>query len=90
MYLMRRKTGMMKKLKSNWQAIALTVVVLLSLFISWIVWTNPFPFEGARHENFNNNQSQQYTPQSMGDVYLSTKAVKKKKKGTPSKIPPTS
>ena len=83
---MRRKTGMMKKLKSNWQAIALTVVVLLSLFISWIVWTNPFPFEGARHENFNNNQSQQYTPQSMGDVYLPTKAVETNEKGTQNQL----
>ena len=83
---MRRKTGMMKKLKSNWQAIALTVVVLLSLFISWIVWTNPFPFEGARHENFNNNQSQQYTPQSRGDVYLPTKAVETNEKGTQNQL----
>ena len=77
---------MMKKLKSNWQAIALTVVVLLSLFISWIVWTNPFPFEGARHENFNNKQSQQYTPQSMGDVYLPTKAVETNEKGTQNQL----
>ena len=83
---MRRKTGMMKKLKSNWQAIALTVVVLLSLFISWIVWTNPFPFEGARHESFNNNQSQQYTPQSRGDVYLPTKAVETNEKGTQNQL----
>ena len=83
---MRRKTGMMKKLKSNWQSIALTVVVLLSLFISWIVWTNPFPFEGARHESLNNNQSQQYTPQSMGDVYLPTKAVETDKKGTQNQL----
>lgn len=71
---------MMKKLKSNWQAIALTVVVLLSLFISWIVWTNPFPFEGARHENFNNKQSQQYTPQSMEMFIFQLKQLRQMKK----------
>lgn len=85
MYLTRRKTGMMRKLKSNWQSIALTVVVLLSLFISWIVWTNPFPYEGARHESYSNNQSQ-YTPQSMGDVYLPTKAIETNKKGNQNQL----
>ncbi|MGY0278592.1 hypothetical protein ACW18Q_07445 [Limosilactobacillus reuteri] len=62
---------MMKKLKSNWQAIALTVVVLLSLFISWIVWTNPFPFEEhdtkisiiTNHNNIHRNQGAMFISQ---------------------------
>ncbi|WP_076460304.1 YycH family regulatory protein [Limosilactobacillus caccae] len=72
---------MIRKLKTNWQAIALTVVVIISLVLSWIIWTNPFPYEGARHENFSNSQSQQFTPQSMGDVYLPTKAIQTGKDG---------
>lgn len=83
---MRRKTGMMRKLKSNWQSIALTVVVIISLFISWVIWTNPFPYEGARHENYSSNQSQQYTPQSMGDVYLPTKAIETNKNGNQNQL----
>lgn len=77
---------MLKKLKSNWQSIALTVVVIISLFISWIIWTNPFPFDGTRHENITSNQSQQYTPQSMGDVYLPTKAIETNRRGNQSQL----
>lgn len=73
---------MMRKLKSNWQSIALAIVVIISLIISWIAWTNPFPYEGARHESYNSSQSQQSTPQSMGDVYLPTKAIKTGKSGS--------
>lgn len=72
---------MIRKLKTNWLAIALTIVVLISLFLSWVIWTNPFPYEGARHENLTSSQSQQNTPQSMGDVYLPTKVIQTNKNG---------
>lgn len=77
---------MIRKLKTNWQAIALTVVVIISLLLSWVIWTNPFPYEGARHENFSNSQSQQYTPQSMGDVYLPTKVIQTSKNGSQNQL----
>lgn len=70
---------MIRKLKTNWIAIALTVVVIISLILSWAIWTNPFPYDGAR-DSLSNKQSQ-YSPQSMGDVYLPTKVIQTSRSG---------
>lgn len=75
---------MIRKLKTNWIAIALTVVVVISLVLSWAIWTNPFPYEGSR-ESLSNKQSQ-YTTQSMGDVYLPTKAIQTDRSGKQSQL----
>lgn len=66
---------MIKNLKTNWLSIALTVVVIISLLLSGLIWTNPFQYEGPRHENLMRG-NQQYTTQSMGDVYLPTTVVR--------------
>ncbi|MGM9891841.1 YycH family regulatory protein [Limosilactobacillus sp.] len=70
---------MIKKLRTNWLAIALALAVILSLFLSSLIWTNPFQYEGARRENIRGNQ--QYTTQSMGDVYLPTTVVRTDRRG---------
>lgn len=70
---------MIKNLKTNWLSIALTVVVIISLLLSGFVWTNPFQYEGAHRESV--RSSQQYTTQSMGDVYLPTTVVQTNRRG---------
>ena len=42
---------MINKLKANWLSIALTIVVIISLFLSGLIWTNPYQYEGTRREN---------------------------------------
>lgn len=71
---------MIKKLKSNWLTIALTLVVLVSFILSGIIWTNPFQYERPHREN-STSSSQQFTTQSMGDVYLPTTIVRTGKDG---------
>lgn len=71
---------MINKLKANWLSIALTVVVIISLVLSGLIWTNPFQYEGARRENAM-RPNQQYTTQSMGDVYLPTTVVRTNGRG---------
>lgn len=71
---------MINKLKANWLSIALTIVVIISLFLSGLIWTNPYQYEGARRENVMKS-SQQYTAQSMGDVYLPTTVVRTNGRG---------
>lgn len=66
---------MIKKLRSNWLTIALTLVVLFSLVLSGIIWTDPFQYERP-HRETTSTQSQQFTTQSMGDVYLPTTIVR--------------
>lgn len=73
---------MIKNLRTNWLSIALTVVVIISLLLSGLVWTNPFQYEGARRENYRGGQ--QYTTQSMGDVYLPTTTVQTDRRGNQS------
>ncbi|WP_373841516.1 YycH family regulatory protein [Limosilactobacillus sp.] len=65
---------MIKKLRANWLSIALTIVVLVSLLLSGIVWTNPFQSDYFHRENGTNNQ--QLAAQSIGDVYLPTMIVR--------------
>lgn len=71
---------MIKKLQSNWLTIALTLVVLVSFVLSGIIWTNPFQYERPHREN-STSASQQFTTQSMGDVYLPTTIVRTGKDG---------
>lgn len=66
---------MIKKLRSNWLTIALTLVVLFSLVLSGIIWTDPFQYERP-HRETTSTQSQQFTTQSIGEVYLPTTIVR--------------
>lgn len=49
--------------------------MIVSLLLSYIIWTNPFQYEHPRHDNAS-NQTQQLTTQSIGDMYLPTTVVK--------------
>lgn len=71
---------MLKKLRTNWLSFALALVVIISLLISGLVWTNPFQYEGARRDNLIHS-NQQFTTQSMGDVYLPTSLVQTNRRG---------
>lgn len=71
---------MIKHLKTNWLSITLTLVVLVSFLLSGIIWTNPFQYERPHREN-GGSQSQQFTTQSMGDVYLPTTLIQTSRSG---------
>lgn len=71
---------MIKKLRNNWLSIALTLVVIISLVLSGIIWTNPFQYEHLHRDN-SPSQTQQFATQSIGDLYLPTTAVKTDQNG---------
>lgn len=71
---------MIKKLKANWLSIALAIVVIFSLLLSGIIWTNPFQYEHP-HRETSASQSKQFTTQSIGNLYLPTTVVKTNSKG---------
>lgn len=67
---------MLTKMKDNWIAIILTIVVIISLVLSGIVWVNPYRTD---HRFFGDNggaTSRQVTTQSMRDIYLPTEVIK--------------
>lgn len=67
----REMSGMIKKIKTNWLAIALTIVVLISLFLTAIVWLNPA--QSRTHDSAGSRNLS--TTQSIGDLYLPTQVV---------------
>lgn len=68
----RGTSGMIKKIKTNWLAIALTIVVIISLFLTAVIWSSPVQYERTRE----NSNSRNFTePQSIGDLYLPTQVV---------------
>lgn len=71
---------MIKKLKTNWLSIALAIVVIVSLLLSGIIWTNPFQYEHP-HRETSTSQSKQFATQSIGDLYLPTTVVKTDREG---------
>ncbi|WP_251545968.1 two-component system activity regulator YycH [Limosilactobacillus caecicola] len=67
---------MMTKIKDNWLTILLTIVVIISLVLSGIVWVNPYRTD---HRFFGDNTSssnKQMTTQSMRDIYLPTQVIR--------------
>lgn len=66
--------GMIKKIKISWLAVALTAVVIISLVLSGIIWTNPFQYDHPRDNTSNGSQTN--SAQSIGDLYLPTQVVK--------------
>lgn len=64
-------SGMIKKIKSNWLAIGLTTVVIISLVLTGLIWLSPMQYERTR-ETSNSSLS---TPQSIGDLYLPTQVI---------------
>lgn len=65
---------MIKKIKISWLAVALTTVVIISLVLSGIIWTNPFQYDHPRDTA--NSGSQTSSAQSIGDLYLPTQVLK--------------
>ncbi|MBB1062489.1 YycH family regulatory protein [Limosilactobacillus fastidiosus] len=63
---------MIKKIKTNWLAIALTIVVIISLFLTAAIWSNPVQYERTKDSSNSRNLN---TTQSMGDLYLPTQVV---------------
>lgn len=73
MYHMKKgMNGMIKKIKTNWLAIALAVVVIISLLLTASIWYNPIQYERTRDSSTSRNLN---TTQSIGDLYLPTQIV---------------
>lgn len=70
----REMSGMIKRIKINWLDIALATVVIISLILSGIIWTNPFQYDHPRDTS--NSGTQNNSTQSIGDLYLPTQVVK--------------
>lgn len=68
----RGTSGMIKKIKTNWLAIALTIVVVISLFLTAAIWSNPVQYERTKDSSSSRNLN---TTQSIGDLYLPTQVV---------------
>lgn len=66
--------GMTKRIKIKWLDIALATVVVISLILSGIIWTNPFQYDHPRDTSSSGNQNN--SAQSIGDLYLPTQVVK--------------
>ncbi|WP_044010724.1 two-component system activity regulator YycH, partial [Paucilactobacillus wasatchensis] len=71
---------MIRRIRDNWLPIILTLAILLSLVLSWFIWTNPARYERSR-ENNTSGQSQ-LTSKSIADIFLPTQIVKTKQNGT--------
>ncbi len=67
---------MIAKFKDNWEAILLTVVVVISLILSGIVWVNPYRSDHRFFGDNGTSTSRQITTQSMRDIYLPTQVIK--------------
>lgn len=64
---------MTKRIKIKWLDIALATVVIISLILSGIIWTNPFQYDHPRDTSSGNQNT---SAQSIGDLYLPTQVVK--------------
>ena len=63
---------MLAKIKDNWLAIVLTIVVVISLILSGIVWVNPYRSDHRFFGDSGTSTGRQVTTQSMRDIYLPT------------------
>lgn len=70
---------MIRKILSNWLPIALGVVVVISLILSGLIWTNPAHY--GKSSGGDSGSSSQLTNKSIGDVYLPTQVVRTAKNG---------
>lgn len=67
---------MIAKIRDNWLTILLTVVVIISLILSGIVWVNPYRTDHRFFGDSTTTNSRQITTQSMRDIYLPTEVIK--------------
>lgn len=78
---MRGMNGkMIRRIRDKWLQIILTIAVLISLVLSWFIWTNPARYEHSR-ESDSSGQSQ-LTSKSISDIFLPTQVIKTKQNGT--------
>ncbi len=71
---------MLNRLRNNWIGISLTIMVVLSLVLSAIVWISPYHFERRAEEG--SRSEQQTTSQSMQDIYLPSTIIHVKSDGS--------
>lgn len=71
---------MLNRLRNNWIGILLTIMVVLSLILSAIVWISPYHFEHRGEDG--SRSEQQTTSQSMQDIYLPSTIIQVKDDGS--------
>ena len=65
----------MTKIKENWLSILLAVVVILSMLLSALLWTNSLGYEWFANNDAEKGTTQQTALQSVGDIYLPTQVI---------------
>jgi regulatory protein YycH of two-component signal transduction system YycFG len=65
----------MTKIKENWLSILLVVVVILSMLLSALLWTNSLGYEWFANNDAEKGTTQQTALQSVGDIYLPTQVI---------------
>lgn len=74
-------SGMLKRLRDNWIPILLTIMVVVSLILSGIVWVNPYRFEHRTGRELGSG-TRPVTTQSMRDIYMPTSVIHTKTDGS--------
>lgn len=71
---------MIRRIRDNWLPILLTIAVLISLVLSWFIWTNPARYERGRESN--TSSQSQLTSKSISDIFLPTQVIKTSQNGS--------
>lgn len=71
---------MIRKIRSNWLPIVLTIAILVSLGLSFLIWTNPSRF-GKEHDSSSSSSTSQLTSKTIADTFLPNQVVRNGKTG---------
>lgn len=71
---------MIRRIRNNWLPIILTIAILVSLGLSWMIWTNPSRYD-REHESSSTSGQSQLTSKTISDVFLPNQVVQTGKNG---------
>lgn len=71
---------MIRKIRSNWLPIVLTITIIISLVLSWATWTNPSRYNRTTDQD--TSSSSKVTNRFLSDVFLPTQVIKNNADGS--------
>ena len=72
---------MIRKIRSNWLPILLTIAIVVSLLLSWATWTNPSRYNSTDTDE-SSSTTAKVTNRAISDVFLPTQIIKNNTDGT--------
>ena len=72
---------MIRKIRSNWLPILLTIAIVVSLLLSWATWTNPSR-DNSTDTDESSSTTDKVTNRAISDVFLPTQIIKNNTDGT--------